>query len=85
MQPEVLRREAKRQLASVRAIVDEGHIVVFGPQESYLDNTSTGVFVAQFVAQAGSSTTKKWKVRRAEHELRVRRFSGRQREPKNVE
>ena len=29
-------------LASVSVIVDEGYIVVLGPQESYIENTSTG-------------------------------------------
>ena len=31
-----------RPLASVRANVDEGNIVVFGQRESYIENTSTG-------------------------------------------
>ena len=32
----------KRLLASVSAIVDNGNVVVFGPQESYIERTSTG-------------------------------------------
>ena len=31
----------KRPLASVSAIVDEGNIVVFGQQDSHIENTST--------------------------------------------
>ena len=60
--------DVKIPLASVSAIVDEGNIVVFGPRESYIENTSTvqripvsrrkGVFVVQLDAQAGSRTTK---------------------------
>ena len=34
--------DVKRLLVSVSATVDEGNIVVFGPQESYIENTSTG-------------------------------------------
>ena len=34
--------DVKRPLASVSATVDEGNIVEFGPQESYIENTSTG-------------------------------------------
>ena len=33
--------DIKRPLASVSAIVDEGNIVVLGPQDSYIENTST--------------------------------------------
>ena len=60
--------DVKRQVASVSAIANEGHIVVFGPQESYIEKTSTGqripmsgrngVFVVQLGAQAGSRTSK---------------------------
>ena len=32
--------DVKRPLASVSAIVDNGNIVVFGPQESYIENTT---------------------------------------------
>ena len=65
---ELLDADVKRPLASVSAIVDEGNIVVFGPQESHIENTSTGqriptirrkgVFVVRLDAQAGSSTAK---------------------------
>ena len=34
--------DVKRPLASVSATVDEGNIVVFGSQDSYIENTSTG-------------------------------------------
>ena len=33
----------KQQLASVSAIVDGGYVVVFGPQDSYIENTSTSL------------------------------------------
>ena len=56
----------KSPLVFVSATVDEGNIVVFGPQESYIENTSTGrsiptstrtgVLVIQLDAQAGSRT-----------------------------
>ena len=60
--------DVKRLLVSVSAMVDAGNIVVFGPRESYIDNTSTGqripmsrrigVFVVQLDAQTGSRTAK---------------------------
>ena len=60
--------DVKRPLASVSAIVDERNIVVFGPQESYIENTSTGnripmnrrqgVFVVLLDARAGARSTK---------------------------
>ena len=34
--------DVKRPLASVSADVDEGNIVVFGPQASYVENSSAG-------------------------------------------
>ena len=59
--------DVKRPLASVSAIVDEGNIVLLEPQESYIENTSTGqriptirrqgVFVVQLDAR-GTITTK---------------------------
>ena len=33
--------DVRRPLASVSAIVDEENVVVFGPQEAYIENTST--------------------------------------------
>ena len=61
----------KRPLTSVRAIVDEGNIVVIGSQESYIENTGNGkripvirrkgVFVVQLGAQAGARSTKTMK------------------------
>ena len=56
--------DVRSPLASVIANVDEGNIVVFELQESYIENTSigqrrNGVFVAQLDAQADSRTTKK--------------------------
>ena len=69
--------DVKRPLASVRAIVERGNIVVFGPQESYIENTSidqripvrrrNAVFVVQLDAQA-LENDEKCEVRRAEHE-----------------
>ena len=60
--------DAKRQLASVSAIVDKVNIVVFGPWESYIENTSIGqripksrrkrVFVVQLDAQADTRSMK---------------------------
>ena len=60
--------DVKRPLASARATVDERNIVVFGPQESYIENTNTGqripmnrkqgVFVVQLDARAGARSTK---------------------------
>ena len=60
--------DVKRPLVSVSAIVDEGHIVVFGPQESYIENMGTGqriplsrsqgVFVMRLDARAGTRSTK---------------------------
>ena len=60
--------DVKRPAASVSAIVDEGNVFVFGPQESYNESTCTGqrvpmsrrkgVFVVQLDAQGGSRTTK---------------------------
>ena len=60
--------EIKRPLVSVSVIVDEGHIVVFGPQESHVENRSTGqripmnrrqgVFVVQLDARAGTRSMK---------------------------
>ena len=57
----------KRPLAYVSDIADEGNVVVFGPQESYIENASKGqripvsrskgVFVVQLDAQTGSRTT----------------------------
>ena len=39
---EFLDAYVKRPLISVRAIDDEGNIVVFGPQESYIESTGNG-------------------------------------------
>ena len=60
--------DVKRPLASVSAIVDEGKVVVFGPQDSYIENISTGqripasrrkgVFMVHLDARAGSKVTK---------------------------
>ena len=54
--------DVRRPLASVSAIVDEGNVVVFGQQDSDIENRSTGqsipmsrrkgVFVVQLNAQA---------------------------------
>ena len=41
MQHEVLSLTSERPLDSVSANVDEGNIFAFGPQESYIENTST--------------------------------------------
>ena len=59
--------DVKRPLASVSAIADWGISVAFGPQESYIKNTSTGqripmhrrqgVFVVQLDARAGTRST----------------------------
>ena len=72
------------------AIVGQGNIVVFGPQESYVENTGVGqripvsrrkgVHVLQCDAQAGSRTTKH--VRLNEPNTNGERWlSGGQREP----
>ena len=60
--------DVMRPLASMSAIVDEGNIVVFGQQDSHIENTSTvpripmgkrkGVFVVQLDAQTGTGRTK---------------------------
>ena len=53
--------DVKRSLASANAIVGEGNIVVFRPQDSFVENSSTcqkGVFVVQSDAQAGKRTEK---------------------------
>ena len=34
--------DVKRPLASVSVIVDEGNVVVFGQDESFIENTNTG-------------------------------------------
>ena len=34
--------DVKRPLASVRAIMDEGNVVVSGQHESFIENVSTG-------------------------------------------
>ena len=54
--------DVQRPLASVSATVDRGNTVVFGPQDSHIENRSTGqrlpmtrrngVFVMQLKAQA---------------------------------
>ena len=59
--------DIKRPLASVSAIVDEGNIVVLGPQDSYTENTSKRlripmsrrkwVFVVQLDARTGPRAT----------------------------
>ena len=56
--------DVERPLASVSAIVDEGNVVVFGPQESHIEHTSIGqripmnrrqgVFVVQLDAREGT-------------------------------
>ena len=53
----------KRQLACVSAVVDEGNVVVFGQQDSYIENTimgqripmsgRKGVFVVRLDAKVG--------------------------------
>ena len=60
--------DVKRSLASANAIVGEGNIVVFRPQDSFVENSSIcqripicrrkGVFVVQSDAQAGKRTEK---------------------------
>ena len=75
-----------KRLASGSAMVDEANVVVFGPQESYIGNTSTvrripmvkrkGVFVVQLDAQTGPRIARTVKF---EPEFG---FSGAQREPK---
>ena len=61
--------DVKRLLAHVGATVDEGNVVVFGQQDSYIENMSTGhripmrrrngAFVVQLDAQDRAETTKK--------------------------
>ena len=79
-----LHADVKTPLASVGAIVDEGNIVMFGPQEPYIEKTSTGQRgfdeqeerrVCELDAPAGTRTTKTV-MRRTRS-----RFSGGQREP----
>ena len=60
--------DVKRPLASICAIIAEGNIVVFGLQESYIENTSIGqriqmsrrqgVFVVQLDARACTMSMK---------------------------
>ena len=66
--------DVKRPLASVRAIVDEGNIVVLGLQESYIENTSTGERIPMnrkkaclWCISSGFENDEKCEVRRAEH------------------
>ena len=63
-----LNNDIKRQLASMSAILDEGNIVVFGPQQPCIENKSIGLripmhmrngaFVVKLDAQAGTRSTK---------------------------
>ena len=64
-----LRADLLRPLASVSSIVDGGNIVVNGPQDSYIENRSTGqrmpmsrrngVFVMQLKAQPSTDATRR--------------------------
>ena len=64
MQHEGLESDVNISSASASAIVDDGNMVVFGLQESYIENTSTGqrtpmnrwhgVFVVQLDARQGT-------------------------------
>ena len=62
----------ERPLASVSAIVDEGNIVEFGPQESYIENTSTRrripISRSACGRTSGFENDETCDVRRAEHE-----------------
>ena len=70
--------DVKRPLASVSAIVDEGNVVVFGQDESFIENTNTGqripmsrrdgVFVMRLDAQPCSKAAGSVGFRRREHE-----------------
>ena len=63
-----LHADVLRPLASVSSIVDGGNIVLFGPQDSYIENRSTGqkmpmsrrngVFVMQLKAQPSTDATR---------------------------
>ena len=64
-----LHADVLRPLASVSSIVDGGNIVVFGPQDSYVENRSmgqrmpmsrrNGVFVMQLKAQPSTDATRR--------------------------
>ena len=64
-----LHADVLRPLASVSSIVDGGNIVVFGPQDSFFENRSTGqrmpmsrrngVFVMQLKAQPSTDATRR--------------------------
>ena len=69
--------DVKKPLASECAIVDEGNMVVFGPQESYIENTRTAQRIptnrrqricAAVGRSSGSENGENGEVRRAEHE-----------------
>ena len=71
--------DVQRRLASVSATVCECSTVVFGPQDSHIENTSTGqrlpmtrrngVVVMQLKAQAGADETKDGEVGRTDHKF----------------
>ena len=74
-----LHADVLRPLASVSSIVDGGNIVLFGPQDSYIENRSTGqkmpmsrrngVFVMQLQGTAEHGCYEEGEIPRTEHEF----------------
>ena len=67
--------DIKRPLASVSAIIDEGNIVVLGPQDSYIEHKTedSNVFVVQLDARTGPRATKHLRLDDLNNERKIRR------------